>query len=197
MGGVIGSLGVAVLLVPLAALRAAGGGRRQRWVVRALAAVALLGLGHESLGLDLVPWDVGLISALALFAYVAVFVLVGVVRAGRVTGDTLCGAAAVYLLLGLTWMLMYEVVERVAPGSFLGLAGEEVALHGGLLYFSFVTLATLGYGDIAPVTAAGRMVAILEVITGTFYLAVLVARLVSMYVVASSGGRPGGQSHDG
>jgi len=107
--------------------------------------------------------------------------LVGV----AVTADTIAGAICSYLLLGVIWALIYALVEIAHPGSFLdggrpiGSAGHH-SLVPELLYLSLVTLSTLGYGDIVPVTPQARILAALEGIIGPLYLAVLIAGLVGL-----------------
>jgi hypothetical protein len=94
----------------------------------------------------------------------------------------LCAAVATYLLLGMLWASGYVLVARMNPGAFSGVAASSQPLHGfDALYFSLSTLTTVGYGDIAPVSGPARMLAMMEVVTGTMYMAVLVARLVSGY----------------
>ena len=88
-------------------------------------------------------------------------------------------AASGYLLLGWAWSGLYTWALHVDPtGSFRD--PDQVSEAGGLLYFSFVTLTTLGYGDIVPVSLATRMLVVLEAIVGQLYLVILVARLVGM-----------------
>jgi hypothetical protein len=114
-----------------------------------------------------------------------------VLSSTTVTHDTLAGAMCVYLLLGVIWAMMFALIESVQPGSFL-VGGESVAdAHGGqegemaqFLYLSFVTLTTVGYGDILPTTPVARRVAVLEAVVGQLYVAVLIARLVSQRVSA-------------
>lgn len=91
------------------------------------------------------------------------------------------GAIAVYLLLGLTWATLFNIIEAITPGSFMYALNPDAVLNtSDFLYYSFVTLATLGYGDIVPMTAQARSVAILEAVTGALYLAILISKLVSM-----------------
>lgn len=88
----------------------------------------------------------------------------------------ICG----YLIIGLMWENLYGMVEHLRPGSFLFSDGGAVVNDGGsFLYFSLVTLSTLGYGDITPTAALPRTLAALEAVMGTLYLAVFVASLVS------------------
>lgn len=120
-----------------------------------------------------------LLVGLGLF--VLALLLARVIEAPRVGMDTLCGAIAAYLLIGVVWAVSYSTIEALAPGSF-GFAEQDFAmLWTQLLYFSLVTLTTLGYGDITPVGAVARIWSALEAMTGTLYLALLIARLVSLY----------------
>jgi len=97
---------------------------------------------------------------------------------GRTWEHRIAAAVAVYLMLGLIWARLYDAVELLAPGAFHTPAGEAVT-PASLVYFSFVTLSTLGYGDFAPVNIVARNLAVLEAITGQLYLVILISRLVS------------------
>src|SRR6516162_2351962 len=109
--------------------------------------------------------------------------------------DSILGAVCGYLFLGLGWAVLYSMIEGFRPGSFeispKLVTGGEVArpLPQVLTYFSFVTLTTVGYGDISPVSPAARTPSWMEAVTGQFYLAVIVAGLVS--VLAAKGKREG------
>jgi hypothetical protein len=111
------------------------------------------------------------------------------------TIDSILGAVCGYLFLGLGWAVLYSVIEGFRPGSFeispKLVTGDQATrpLPQVLTYFSFVTLTTVGYGDISPVSPAARTLAWIEAITGQFYLAVIVAGLVS--VLAAKGKREG------
>lgn len=123
-------------------------------------------------------------AIVVFYSYAIMRVLGYVLRAESVTKDTLYGGLSVYLLLGIGWSAVYSTLEIAFPGSFnLTKATTEVGAHGGLelIYFSFVTLTTLGYGDVTPITDRARSLAIFQTITGQLYLTVMVARLVSMY----------------
>ena len=112
----------------------------------------------------------------------------------RVSGDTLRGAVCVYVLLGVAWAVAYRFVGFLEPDAF-NIAGHFVdqgrslALH---IYFSFVTLTTLGYGDISPISPIARTLALLEAAAGQIYVAITIARLVSMYI-ADRGSRADGE----
>jgi predicted neutral ceramidase superfamily lipid hydrolase len=104
-------------------------------------------------------------------------------RATAVSSEHLYAALSAYVLIGIFCGVFYWVLERAWPGS-LGIAGESVPSDFSLtsgIYFSFITLATLGYGDIVPKSEAARGLAIAEAVVGQLYLAVMVARLVSLY----------------
>jgi voltage-gated potassium channel len=98
--------------------------------------------------------------------------------------NSLTGAVCVYLLLGLIWALVYEMLAFLLPGgSFQGLSVQENSFQiDNFLYFSFVTLTTAGYGDITPLNPMVRTLAYLEMITGQFYMAILVSGLVAHFM---------------
>ena len=112
----------------------------------------------------------------------------------RVTLNTICAALCVYLLIGLVWANVYSLTAVIDPDAFaVNVADdaerETMRLDGVEsiypLYFSLVTLTTLGYGDIVPVAAAARMLAAVEAVVGQLYLAVLVARLIGLHISQS------------
>jgi len=107
----------------------------------------------------------------------------------EVTTDTLFGAMSAFLLLGLIFGTAYGMVEAITPGSFANLpTPEEVgpvlaaSTSVALDYFSMVTLTTLGYGDVTPLSQMARSLAVFEAVLGQFYMAVLVARLVGLFM---------------
>jgi voltage-gated potassium channel Kch len=93
----------------------------------------------------------------------------------------------VYLLLGLTWAVAYELVALRQPGAFAG-TSTEVDASQRWLYYSFVTLTTVGYGDVTPVHPIARSLAVLKALTGQLYPAILLAHLVSLEVQSRGGG---------
>lgn len=123
--------------------------------------------------------------SIPLYTFVIATILRHLLKVRRVTGDTLCGAASVYLLTGLAWVPLYIAVENHFPGSFnlpADSAGNLGEMWDDLIYFSFTTLTTVGYGDITPVSAQARSLANLEAINGVLYIAVLVSKLVGMNI---------------
>jgi hypothetical protein len=102
------------------------------------------------------------------------------VKADRVDTELLCGAVGAYLLLGVFWAVTYEIIDLVLPAAFTKPGGAAPS-RSALLYFSFTTLTTTGYGDITAVNPVVRMWSIFEAIIGTMYNATVIARLVSLY----------------
>lgn len=116
-------------------------------------------------------------------------------RQREITGEAISMSVSVYLLMGLTWGLLYIMIHEYQPDAFnLGappaaaadFAASERHLFPIFIYFSLTTLSTIGFGDITPLTLQARYAAVAEGITGQFYLAILVARLVSMHMSQSA-----------
>jgi len=162
----------------IAALPAARGRPMVHVAFMVLAALLVIGLvGHTLAGHHL--WHgVALASAAGLFALLVVMILTDVVRVQTVTMDTVFGAATVYLALGLLWSMLYALVALVEPGSFLTPAAKPHLQD--FAYYSYVTLTTVGYGDVVPVSRPARGLAVMEGLIGQLYLAVMIARLVSL-----------------
>jgi hypothetical protein len=133
------------------------------------------------------------LSGAVFFAYAIWAILIFTLASRRVTFNTVCASLCIYMLLGLVWALAYSVVDLLIPGAFTWtLAGRSPTPRmrvgkgdTAVLYFSFATLTTLGYGDIVPTSPICRMLATVEAITGQLYLAVLVARLVGLHIAES------------
>jgi hypothetical protein len=115
------------------------------------------------------------------FVSVALFSYLGL--PGAVTRGRIYGLVNLYLLLGMFYFAIFDFIETVQPGSFLetGLPGPNAISRHSLLYLSLVTLTTLGYGDIVPISQPARIMAALEAVTGVLYIAITVARLVAAY----------------
>jgi len=126
----------------------------------------------------------GSILLLIGFLLVAIaFTMKQVAIGTDINTNRIVGAICVYLLLGAIWAMLYTLVNAVSPGSFAGFSPmDDFGWDSEWLYFSFVTMTTLGYGDILPVSATARGLAYMQAIVGQFYIAVLVAGLVGAYV---------------
>ncbi len=159
------------------------GDRGLFWLAAPLACTSmlLLLLSHfYPLGPLLIVNSIVLTLFLALVC-IGLFNYIG--RPGPITSGLLYVSVSIYFLLGLCWFSLYNVINKVQPGSF---AVNGTPLQAGvhpsiLLYFSLATLTTLGYGDIVALTPVARMFAALEATVGVLYIAITVARLVSAY----------------
>ena len=127
----------------------------------------------------------GQICGVLCMAFIVIIILSHIIRVKNVTADIIFGAIVVYLLMALMWNFMYLVLEDLHPGSFILPEGPIKDSRFLFIYFSFVTIATLGYGDITPLTAPACSLSILEAIIGQIYLVVVVAWLVGMFVSQS------------
>ena len=177
-------LNIMLTLVLCTALYAVGGGQRIRRVALLLGFTFFVVLWLRHFSINDIVWAVLSPTLGALFlGYVTYALLRHVIRADRVDAEMIYGAVACYLLLGLIWTMLYTAIETLQPGSFaLAATNEDAQLWDDLLYYSFVTLTTLGYGDVLPLSPRVRSLAVLEAITGVFYVAILVARLVSLHI---------------
>jgi hypothetical protein len=124
--------------------------------------------------------------SLAAIVLITLILLSQVFRDGPVTAARIQGAIAVYLLFGIGWAQCYDITEFLRPGSFHTASGHFQP--GDWFYYSYVTLSTLGYGDITAVRPVARTLSVTEALTGQLYLAVLIARLVAMEVVSWQSG---------
>lgn len=133
----------------------------------------------------------GLYLEIIFFIITAFAIIRHVLGYKRVTADKIYGAICGYLILGMIWTLIYITIEIVNPESFR-LISNQIRDYGtyythryyfsDFIYYSFVTLSTLGYGDIVPVSTPARIFSALEAITGQLYVAVFIARLVGLHI---------------
>jgi hypothetical protein len=133
--------------------------------------------------------DIALIAS----GWIIVATTLGVVVArdvfapGRVSVHRIVGAVALYLLIGVTFSGLYAIVGMLNPKAFSGLVlADDPALASRVIYFSFVTLTSVGYGDILPVHPIARSLCNVEAIIGQLYPATLLARLVSLQLATPS-----------
>ena len=133
------------------------------------------------------------VSAYGLFfTLMAVTILSSIMKSKKVTTETIYASICVYLIIGVIWTMLFTSIEIIEPGSFLSGGSPLVDLHGDplqrnvfakFIYYSFVTLTTLGYGDIVPVSPHARALSSLEAVVGQLFIAILIARLVGMHIV--------------
>ncbi len=184
------------LLVTLVAGTLAVGARRR--TLSLLSALAVLGavarIAHWSSPDQGVLIFAFLASYMAFFSIVAGLLTRSFLQApGRADADTICGALSVYLIFGLVWAMAYAALEQISPGSFVfGKEQIDKEEFDRFLGFSFTTLTTLGYGNVAPATPQADALATMEAIIGQFYLAVVIARLVALQLTQGSGSKEQG-----
>jgi len=122
-------------------------------------------------------WNVCLFVQILL---VITLLVIFIIESERVTREVLFAAIAIYFLLAALFTVIYTVIESLAPGAFVCSSGAEITWQR-LNYFSLVTISTLGYGDITPVTSTAQSLSALEASIGTLYIAILIGRFVSLY----------------
>lgn len=166
------------------------GDRRIAWKAALLAAPAVFSGVWQYFFPGWVVFWITSLAAVLFIGYVILVIFRLVVRSGRVTSEKVTGAIAVYLLLGVFFAVLYGIIGAVDPGAFTGLQldptgivqeGEATSFY----YFSFVTLTTLGYGDISPLSPWARGLAWAEAVIGQIFLATTIARLVALQIAHS------------
>lgn len=175
---------VLLTVVLLSALLVVGASRRVLIPACILAVPAVASRWVNFYQPELMPAEIHLAAAILFVAFIVARLLRFVLRAPKVAVEVLCVAVSNYLLLGLLWMFAFLLVANLVPGAFAFSSGT--AAHHGMdgfnaLYFSFVTLCTVGYGDIIPVAPVARMLAFTEATAGLFYMAMIISRLVALY----------------
>jgi hypothetical protein len=189
--GFVFNISYFVLLVP--AIRLIVTNRRLRWFGVALGLAAVL-----ANGVFLFITDVSVVLARNVLAGALLFTATGVIfndvlRPGKISWNKIMGAISVYLLIGFCFAFLFGVLDAIQPNAF----SAQLAQSGGgipdpsapFLYYSFVTLTTLGYGDVLPLSAPARTLSWLEAVSGQLYLTVLVARLVGLHIVQAASER--------
>lgn len=185
-------LGLAGVLV--ASLYAVSRRRSVLWIGLALAGTTL---GFDAAGVAVTSRGLAIAAELPAIAFLGLIVFTlgrALLAADHVTTDTILGGICVYLLLGMLWTSAYSLVETAKPGSLLvggvpfsqlAATRSDVFRGADLFYFSFVTLTTLGYGDVTPASGTARALATGEAVIGQLYVAIFVARLVGLHLAES------------
>ncbi len=109
-----------------------------------------------------------------------VFILADITSDLKVDRNRVVGAICLYLLIGLIFGLLYTIIEILLPGSFTNMPAEEGRASERLFYYSYVTLTTLGYGDITPLRPIARTFSYLEAIIGVFYMSIMIGAMISL-----------------
>ncbi|MDX1707264.1 MAG: potassium channel family protein [Desulfobacterales bacterium] len=165
---------VFIAMIPLASAYALTKDKKKAIVVLIIAApfVMLDGLNvfFENRFLMVVALSFGTI----LYFYIVVSLVIKLLSIRIITADLIFCAISIYLLIGIMWGGIYSVLEGIAPGSFSDTTD--------LFYFSFVTLTTVGFGDVAPLSVLSRRLAVFEAAMGSIYMAVIIAMIVGRYM---------------
>lgn len=172
-------LALIIVTGPLATART----HLQRWSTVGVA-VLMVGLGYlasfEDSRTALIVANLAAIVFFLMMIYLISRALF--VQQTGVTGETIWAAINVYVLFGLLFSFIYALVEVIHPGAYQGnLLGDGDDLSRTFLYYSFVTMTTLGYGDITPKIQVAATLAYVQALIGQLYVAILIARLVSLY----------------
>ena len=183
--GVLAALGIAVFATAIGAVARTRG---VRLIAAVLAAPAIAGNLMVVAAPAYHMMKPTILFGIVFLGFVTTVIFHGVVATEEVTTETLYGAVTGYLLLGLMWSEVYLLIEQLWPGSFKSLINPDGRLMGpDFAFFSFITLTSVGYGDIVPVGGHARSLAMLEAVAGQLYLAVFIARLVGL---SGQRGRP-------
>ena len=126
----------------------------------------------------------GHLCGIAFLAFLIVVIIQFILSQDEITRDLIAGAAIVYLSIAAMWSFAYTLIEMMHPGSF-AIPGQSAGSKVNDMYYSLVTITTLGYGDIIPVTSVAKVCSTLEAVIGQLYLVITIAWLVGMHVSQS------------
>ncbi len=175
----------ALLTLVLVTAGLAVGGRSQTlWAAMLLLLPTLIAKWTQHLCPHLLSPLVPLVLSMIFTGYVAANILRFILRASLVNAEVICAGISVYILTGLLWAFGYVLVYQLTPAAFSIHTDphDPLAMTSfNAFYFSICTLSTVGFGDITPVSKVARTLAFMEAMTGVFYVAILISRLVSMY----------------
>jgi hypothetical protein len=171
-------------LLLISALLAVGGRRRVFVAGLLLLVPAIIFRWTHHLSPELLSPAAFIGFGILFIGFVIVNMLRYIMRASRVTAEVICAGISVYLLIALMWAMVYKLLGDIDPHSFYFASvphAEQTMTNANSFYFSFATISSVGYGDITPVSKGARMFSVMEAITGLFFMAVLISRLVSLY----------------
>ena len=157
-------------------------GNRSRFVTYIIFVLVILLMIVGGLVLDRTGFSyTHLLLLLCFFVWMTWLAARQVLFTGSITSNDIVGAICIYMLLGLIWAMLYLFLAEAVPGAFNGLPQAPwLENFSAAIYFSFVTITTLGYGDISPAMPLARFLVYMEAIVGVFYMAILVASLIGV-----------------
>jgi hypothetical protein len=161
--------------------------KRSHLIIAAILFIpTILALWSEKIPISNTLVTIGYICGLIVFAFAVISILKYIFSTQVVTRQTISAAIVVYLLLALMWTFIYRLISILYPASFAIAHSKLLDAENIYLYFSLVTITTLGYGDITPIGRQAASLAVLEAVTGQIYLVVVVAWFVGMHVSRKS-----------
>jgi hypothetical protein len=169
------------IVIPLSAIAVATDRKHERRIAFALALVAIVFNGGALSGFRPFDLEIGPGLSVLFSAYTTWLLMAGVLRSPRITGDVLAGALASFIMAGLAFAVVYGVIEGRIPGAF-ATPGLEPASFPDLAYFSFVTLLTIGFGDVTPAAPLARAVVLFEGLFSVVFTTIVMASLVAGYL---------------
>ncbi len=175
---------ILVTLVLLSGVLAVGGRRKSMLIAAILVTPPLVFRWIDHLNHRPFAHGATLATAIIFIAYIMGHLLRFILRAPRVNNEVVCAGVSVYLLIAVMWAYAYSLVARLVPGSFVfPVSADPLREMAGFeaIYFSFETLTTVDFGDVIPVSEVARPLVMAEAVVGVFYMAILIARLVSLY----------------
>jgi hypothetical protein len=175
-------LGILFAVTPLTGVYAVSGQKKTVVVATVLAVPAMVAIiGHFFLDAHVVSDEVFLSFVVAYYVFTTAAIIGHIFSKRVVDADTIISAVAAYLMIGLSFAVSFVLVEFYSAGALIESTADHVVGWHDIFYYSFVTLTTLGYGDVAPVSPLARSLASLEAVCGVIYMSVMIARLVSEY----------------
>jgi hypothetical protein len=169
------------IVIPLSAIAVATDRKHERRIAFALAAAAVVFNGGALSGFRPFNLEIGPGLSVLFSAYTTWLLMAGVMRSPRITGDVLAGALASFMMAGMAFAVVYGVIEARLPGAFAA-PGLEPAAFPDLVYFSFVTLLTIGFGDVTPVAPVARAFVLFEGLFSVIFTTIVMASLVAGYL---------------
>ena len=170
----------------LSAVFSAKSNRTIKWITAVLL-IPIIVIGRISISVDSIPLLASNVVFTVLFISItSIAILYDVILSVRVTMDTFKGAVCAFLMMGVAFAYIFYLIELLSPGAFFFVSGDltnysHPAYLSKMIYFSFMALLAIGYGDILPLHDFAQTIVILEGTIGQFYVAILISRLVSVY----------------
>ena len=164
-------------MIPLASYYALTEDRKRAIIILCIAAPFVIFDGFTIFLTHRYLMVVGYCFGTILYFYIVVLLVRNLLSQRVITANLIYCAISIYLLIGIMWAGIYTVLEGISPGSFSGLSKTT-----DLLYFSFVTLTTVGFGDVSPLSILAKRFAIFEAAMGSIYMAVIIAMIVGKYM---------------